>query len=80
MFLEQQESCPGLQELRQETVARRWGAMAVACGDACANWKVSVILNTSLNSEVSSFSKVWVIYFGESIFSSFLAGPVLKVS
>lgn len=42
--------------------------------------KVSVILNTSLNSDLSSFFRVWVTYFAESIFSSFLAGPVLKVS
>lgn len=45
----------------------------------CANWKVSVILKTSLSVDVSTFSRVWVIYFAESIFSSILAGPVLEV-
>ena len=46
----------------------------------CANWKVSLTLNTALNLDVSSFSRAWVIYFAESTLSSFLAGPVLKVS
>lgn len=57
------------------------GSVASACREVCADWKVSVILNTSLNMEASNFSRVWVIYFAESIFSSlFLAGPVLEVS
>lgn len=78
MLLEQQESCPGLQELRQETVARRWGAVTAACGDVCANWKVYVILKSSPSLDVSSFSRVWVIYFSESIFSSFFGWPCFK--
>lgn len=50
---------------------REVGSIASVCREACADWSVSVILNTSLNLEVSTFSRVWVIYFAESTFSSF---------
>lgn len=79
MLLEQRESCPGLQGLWRERAGRRCGAVPAACGDMCANWKVSGILKTSLSVDVSSFSRAWVIYFAESIFSSILDGPVLEV-
>lgn len=57
---------------------REVGSIAAACRGVCADWKVSVILNTSLNLEVPSFSRAWVIYFAESIFSSFFGCPCFK--
>lgn len=56
------------------------GSIAAACGGTSASWKVSGILETLLSLDVSSFPGVWAIYFAENIFSSFLAGIVLKVS
>lgn len=80
MLLEQSEFCPEILELCQETAARRWGSVAAACGGTSASWKVSGILEALLSLDASSFSRAWVVYFAENIFSSFLAGTILKVS
>lgn len=80
MLLEQCELCTGFQELCQETAVGRWVSVAVACGGTSANWKVPGILEILLSLDVSSLPRVWAIYFAENIFSSFLAGIVLKVS
>lgn len=74
MLLEQSEFCPESLELCQETAARRRGSVTAACGGTSASWKVPGILEALLSSDASSFSRVWVVYFAENIFSSFLAG------